>query len=106
MSIVLKFALLDLVIFIVSFAIFSALISGNKRHIIWEKYISSFAKFVIYIFILALAINILTAVIVYALRYERYLNMIAPAVQAVLIGFVAACVPRRGVGDKREEMAK
>ncbi|EYE88495.1 membrane protein [Fervidicella metallireducens AeB] len=99
----LKVALLDAGIVIVTFILFSAIIPGYKRHAIWEKYISSFAKFVIYIFIATVAINILTAVIVYALEYERYLNIIAPSVQSILIGFVASCVPRRGVGDKKEE---
>lgn len=100
----LKYALVDVGIIIVSFVLFSAIISGSRRHRIWEKYISAFSKFVIYIFIITVVINILTAVIVYKLRYERYLNIIAPSVQSVLIGFVAACVPRRGVGDEGEEI--
>jgi hypothetical protein len=103
MSTFLRVALIDIGVIIASFIIFSAAIPGYKRHIIWEKYISSFAKFVIYIFIATVLINILTFAIVYALRYERYLNIIAPTVQSVLIGFVASCVPRRGVGDKKEE---
>lgn len=90
-------AIADVIIIIVSFALFSALISGEKRHRIWEKYISSFSRFVIYIFIITIAVNVITALIVYALRYERYLNIIAPAVQSIIIGFVASCVPRRGV---------
>ena len=106
LSTLLKVGLADIGIIIVTFLIFSAIIPGYKRHRIWEKHISSFAKFVIYIFIASLAINVLTATIVYSLDYERYLNFIAPSVQSVLIGFVAACVPRRGVGDKKEETAK
>lgn len=102
----LKVLLADIVIVIVTFVIFSALIPGQKRHVLWEKYISSFAKFVIYIFIISLVINILTAVIVYSLQYERYMNIIAPSVQSILIGFVAACVPRRGVGDRKEEVER
>jgi hypothetical protein len=104
MNTFLKVALADLGIIIVTFLFFTAIISGEKRHKIWEKYISAFSKFVIYIFILTIGINILTAVIVYKLQYERYLNIIAPSVQSILIGFVAACVPRRGVGDKKEEV--
>jgi magnesium-transporting ATPase (P-type) len=91
----------DIAIVIISFLIFSALIPGSKRHVIWEKYISSFAKFVIYVFIATAAINALTAYIVYALRYEKYLNIIAPFIQSILIGFIAACVPRRGINEKR-----
>lgn len=101
-----KVAIVDIIIIIISFGIFSAIIPGSKRHIIWEKYISAFSKFVIYIFVLTAAINIATAFIVYALRYERYLNIIAPSVQSILIGFVAACVPRRGVGDRKEEKVR
>lgn len=101
-----KVALADIGIIIITFAIFTAIIPGNKRHVIWEKYISAFSKFVIYIFILTALVNILTAVIVYYLRYERYMNIIAPSVQSILIGFVAACVPRRGVGDKKEEKVR
>lgn len=99
-------ALLEIGIIVVSFFIFSALISGEKRHKIWEKYISSFARFVIYIFILTVVINVITAVIVYKLRTERYLNVISPSIQSVLIGFIVSCVPRRGVGDKKEEKGK
>lgn len=104
MNTFLKVALADIGIIIVTFAFFTAIIPGDKRHRIWEKYINAFSRFVIYIFILTIAINILTAVVVYRLRYERYLNIIAPSVQSILIGFIAACVPRRGVGDKKEEV--
>lgn len=99
----LKVALADIGIIIVTFGFFTAIISREARHRIWERYISAFSKFVIYVFLLTIAINILTAVIVYKLRYERYLNIIAPSVQSILIGFIAACVPRRGVGDNKEE---
>lgn len=101
-----KVALVDIGIIILTFALFSAIIPGRARHTIWEKYISAFSKFVVYIFILTVVINILTAVIVYALQYERYLNIIAPSVQSILIGFVASCVPRRGVGDRKEERVR
>lgn len=101
-----KVALFDAGVILLTFALFSAIIPGDKRHMIWEKYISSFAKFVVYIFIATVVINVLTAVIVYALRYERYLNIIAPTVQSILIGFIAACVPRRGVGDNQKEKVK
>lgn len=101
-----KVALVDIGIIILTFGLFSAIIPGRTRHTIWEKYISAFSKFVVYIFILTVVINILTAVIVYALQYERYLNIIAPSVQSILIGFVASCVPRRGVGDRKEERVR
>lgn len=104
MNTFIKVAFADIGIIIVTFVFFTAIIPGNKRHSIWEKYISAFSKFVIYVFILTIAINILTAVVVYRLRYERYLNIIAPSVQSILIGFIAACVPRRGVGDNKEEI--
>ncbi|WP_342455571.1 hypothetical protein [Caloramator sp. Dgby_cultured_2] len=51
-------------------------------------------------FLVTVIINVITALIVYSLRYQKYLNYIAPAVQSVLIGFIASCVPRRGVEEK------
>ncbi|WDC85455.1 hypothetical protein PL321_09100 [Caloramator sp. mosi_1] len=94
-------ALANIGIVIVTFFIFSFIFSGEWRHKIWEKYISSFAKFVVYIFIVSLIINIITAWAVYALQLDRYINVIVPMVQSIIIGFVAACVPRRGVEYKR-----
>jgi hypothetical protein len=99
----LKTALADAGIIIITFLLFTAVIPGDIRHKIWEKYISSFAKFVVYIFIATVVINLVTALIVYKIRYERYMNIIAPSVQSVLIGFVASCVPRRGFEDKKRE---
>ena len=98
-----KTALADAGIIIITFLLFTIVISRDIRHKIWEKYISSFAKFVVYIFIATVVINIVTALIVYKIRYERYMNIIAPSVQSVLIGFVASCVPRRGFEDKKQE---
>ncbi|CCJ32733.1 hypothetical protein [Caloramator australicus] len=91
----------DILIVLVTFFLFSKLIPGDKRHRIWEKYISSFSRFVIYLFLVTVIINVITALIVYSLRYQKYLNYIAPAVQSVLIGFIASCVPRRGVEEKK-----
>lgn len=96
-------ALANIGIVIVSFFIFSFILSGAWRHKIWENYISSFAKFVVYIFLISLIINVLTAWAVYSFRLERYVNVILPMVQSILIGFVAACVPRRGVSHKSQE---
>lgn len=98
-----KVALADVIIIFISFILFSALIPGDKRHKIWEKYISSFSKFVIYIFAVTIAVNVITALIVYALRYQRYLNIIAPSVQSIVIGFIASCVPRRGVEHGKDK---
>jgi hypothetical protein len=96
----LKYALIDIGIVGVTFGLFSLIIPREKRHRIWEKHISGFSKFVVFMFIISITINAATAYITYRLLYERYLNIIAPAVQSVIIGFVAACVPRRGVGDE------
>lgn len=96
----LKLILAEIAVVLISFALFSGIIPRVTRHRIWEKYVSSFAKFVVYIFIVSVAITAITAFIVYRLRLERYFNVIAALVQSVLIGFVASCVPRRGVGDK------
>jgi magnesium-transporting ATPase (P-type) len=96
-------AAVNIVIILVAFFIFKSIISGPTRHRLYEKFMSSFAKFVIYIFLAAVIINVITALIFYRTRYVAYINIIAPAVVSILVGFIASTVPTRGIGDEKKE---
>ncbi|MGY0373630.1 hypothetical protein [Clostridium sp. JNZ J1-5] len=96
-------ALIDVVLIFVSYYIFRSVISGPTRHRIYEKYLSSFAKFVIYAFIITLLITGLSALILYKTRYIVYLNVIAPSLVSIFVGFIISLVPTRGTGDKKEK---
>ena len=96
-------AALDIVLILASYFTFRAIISGPTRHRLYEKFMSSFAKFIIYIFIATVAITSITALVLYKTRYISYLNIIAPALVSILVGFIVSTVPTRGVGDKKEK---
>jgi hypothetical protein len=96
-----QIGLLDIVIIGVSYLIFRYTLSGEWRHRIWEKYVDSFSMFVMILFFVTAAVNILTFVALNALRIKQYVNIIAPAVVSVLAGFVIASVPQRGVEDSK-----
>ena len=95
-------AVADLVLILVSYFSFRALISGPTRHRIYEKYFSSFAKFVIFIFIGTVLITTVTALVLYKTRFIVYLNIIAPALVSIFIGLIISLVPTRGIGDKEK----
>ncbi|PJI08772.1 MULTISPECIES: hypothetical protein [Clostridium] len=92
----------DIVLIFASYFIFRSIISGPTRHKIYEKFMSSFAKFVIYIFIVSVAITSISAYIMYRTRFVSYINIVAPALVSVFIGFVMSTVPTRGLGDTNE----
>ncbi|MDP4144531.1 MAG: hypothetical protein Q8936_08660 [Bacillota bacterium] len=96
-------AIVDIVLIFSSYFVFKNIISGPTRHRLYEKFLSSFAKFVIYIFILAVAITAITAFILYRTRYISYLNIVAPALVSILIGFIVSTVPTRGIGDEEKK---
>ena len=96
----------NIVIILISFFIFKRIISGPTRHRLYEKFMSSFAKFVIFIFIAAVVITGSVALIFYKTRYIAYINIIAPALVSLLVGFVASTVPTRGTGDNKEDAEK
>ncbi|MCM8709493.1 hypothetical protein M2651_00450 [Clostridium sp. SYSU_GA19001] len=96
----------DVILILVSYFIFRGIISGPTRHRLYEKFLSSFAKFVILIFAASLAITGITALALYRTRYIQYLNIIAPALVSILVGFVVSTVPTRGYGDKEKEQNK
>jgi hypothetical protein len=99
-------AVADLILILISYFIFRSVISGPARHRIYEKFMSSFAKFVISIFIITVAITGIAAFILYRTRYVVYLNVIAPALVSIFIGFIMSTVPTRGRGDKEKGMEK
>ena len=90
----------NVIVILISFYLFKIIISGPIRHKLYEKFMSSFAKFIIYIFICTVLITGVTAFIFYRTRYLEYLNLIAPILVSILVGFVASTVPTRGTGDK------
>lgn len=96
-------AAIDIVLILLSYFLFKAIISGPTRHKIYEKFLSSFAKFIILIFLASLAITGVAAFIIYRTRYVQYLNIIAPALVSILVGFVVSTVPTRGAGDKEKD---
>ena len=89
----------DFVLILISYGIFRKVISGPTRHKLYEKFLSSFAKFVIYIFIITTVITGLTALILYKTRYIAYLNIISSGLVSLFIGFIMSIVPTRGSGD-------
>lgn len=93
--------LLDIGVIGVSYLIFRFTLRGEWRHKIWEKYVDSFSMFIMLLFIITILINVLTYAILSAVRITRYLYVIAPAVSSVIVGFVIASVPQRGVEDRR-----
>ncbi|WP_234117081.1 hypothetical protein [Clostridium hydrogenum] len=93
-------AVVDIVLIFAAYFIFRSVISGPTRHKIYEKFISSFARFVIYVFVVSALITGLSAFILYKTRYVVYLNIIAPALVSIFIGFIVSTVPTRGIGDK------
>lgn len=64
-----------------------------------KNFFSSFAKFVIYIFIISILITGITAFILYKTSYIAYINIISPALISILVGFLMSTVPTRGEGD-------
>ncbi|MCM0647811.1 hypothetical protein NBE98_05395 [Clostridium swellfunianum] len=99
-------AVLDIVLILVSYFIFRGIVSGPTRHRLYEKFLSSFAKFVILIFLASLIITGITALVLYKTRYIQYINIVAPALVSILVGFVVSTVPTRGYGDKEKEEKK
>ncbi|WP_139905956.1 hypothetical protein [Clostridium thermarum] len=94
-------AAVNAVLILIFFFVFKAVISGPTRHRIYEKFMSSFAKFVVYIFIGSVVITGGTALILYKTNYVAYINIVAPALVSVLVGFVASTVPVKGAGDEK-----
>lgn len=96
-------AAVNLVLIFISFLVFKSIISGPTRHRIYEKFMSSFAKFVIYIFIASAIITGVVALVLYKTDFIPYINIAAPAIVSILVGFIASTVPTRGAGDEKKE---
>ena len=99
-------AIVDIILIFASYFLFKSIISGPTRHRLYEKFMSSFAKFVIIIFVASTLITSLTALVLYKTQYIVYINVIAPALVSILVGFVMSTVPTRGVGDKEKASKK
>ena len=99
-------AIVDIVIIFASYFLFTRVISGPTRHRLYEKFMSSFAKFVIIIFVASALVTSLTALVLYKTRYIVYINTVAPALVSVIVGFVMSTVPTRGIGDKEVDKKK
>ncbi|NMM62149.1 hypothetical protein HBE96_05490 [Clostridium sp. P21] len=97
-------ALVDIIFIFASYFIFRKIISGPIRHRLYEKLFSSFAKFVIYIFVTTVILTSIVAWIFYRTRFVSYLNVIAPALVSILIGFFMSLVPTRGKGDDKHKI--
>lgn len=95
-------ALIDLVLIIVFYELFKLILKGPTRHKLYEKFLSSFAKFIIYIFLITVIITGLSALILYRSRYISYLNIIASALVSVFVGFIMSIVPVKGAGDDKK----
>ncbi|AWI07406.1 hypothetical protein [Clostridium drakei] len=95
-------ASVDIILIFASYFLFRSLISGPVRHRLYEKIFSSFAKFVIYIFVATVVLTSIVAYISYKTRFISYLNIIAPAAVSILVGFFMSTVPTRGEGDSKK----
>ena len=93
-------AVFNIILIAISYYFFKAIISGPTRHRLYEKFLSSFAKFIIIIFLASLGITVITALVLYKTRYIAYLNVAAPALVSLFVGFVMSTVPTRGMGDR------
>ena len=96
-------AIVDIVIIFASYFLFRSVISGPTRHRLYEKFMSSFAKYVIIIFVASVLVTSLTALVLYKTQYIVYINILAPALVSILVGFVMSTVPTRGTGDKEKD---
>ena len=95
-------AIVDIVLIFASYFIFRSVISGPTRHKIYEKFISSFGKFVIYLFAVSIIVTGLAAFILYRTRYVSYLNIIAPGLVSMFVGFIVSTVPTRGINEHKK----
>lgn len=96
-----QIALLDLGVIAISYLIFRYTLSGEWRHNIWERYVHSFSMFVMILFVVTAAVNIGTFYILFRMDLKHYVNIVAPALSSVIVGFTIASVPQRGVGDAK-----
>ncbi|WP_315117223.1 hypothetical protein [uncultured Clostridium sp.] len=95
-------AVVNLILIIISYIFFKNIISGPTRHRLYEKFFNSFAKFVIYLFIISVGITLISVLVLYRTRYIAYVNVVTPSLLSILVGFVVSTVPTRGSGDKEK----
>lgn len=95
-------SLIDILVIFASYFLFHFILSGSVRHKIYEKLFDSFAKFVIYVFLITISINGIIAFFLYRSYYISYINIITPAVVSVLVGFLMSTVPVKGIEDSNK----
>jgi len=95
-----QIGLLDLGVISLSYLVFRYTLSGEWRHRIWEQYVHSFAMYVMILFVVTAVVNVATFYILFSMGIKQYVNIVAPAVASILVGFTIASVPQRGVGDR------
>ncbi|KAJ48999.1 VanZ family protein [Clostridium tetanomorphum] len=96
-------AAINIVLIFASYFVFKNVLSGPTRHRLYEKFFSSLSKFIIYLFIITVVITGLTAFILYKTRFIAYVNVVAPSLLSLLVGFIMSTVPTRGSGDKNKK---
>lgn len=94
----------DIILILSSYFLFRKVISGPTRHRLYEKLFNSFSRFVIYIFIASTLLTSVIALILYKTHYISYINIIAPALVSILVGFLMSTVPTRGIGDEKDKI--
>ena len=95
-------AVVDLILIFISYLIFKTSINSSKRLRIYEKLFSSFAKFIILVFVISAGITGITSYALYKLNLISYVNIIAPALVSLLVGFLMSTLPSKGVGDENK----
>lgn len=96
----------NIILIFASYFVFKGIISGPTRHRLYENFFGSLSKFIIYLFIITVLITGLTAFILYRTRFIGYINVVAPALVSILVGFIMSTVPTRGSGDKNKDKNK
>ncbi|OPJ55506.1 hypothetical protein CLORY_44090 [Clostridium oryzae] len=97
-------SIMILLLIFLFFYIFKLILPGPFRHKIYEKIMSSFAKFVIYVFFISVFLNCLLAFIIYRFRYVAYINIIIPSILSIVVGFIASTVPVKGTESKNKNI--
>lgn len=93
---------MNIILILISYYLFKSVISGPTRHKIYERFLGSFAKFIIFIFLASVIITGITALIFYKTRFIGSLNIIAPAIVSIFVGFIISTVPTKGLEDKNK----
>lgn len=95
-------SVVNLALISMSYFVFKSILSGPTRHKLYEVLLGSMSRYVIYVFLATVVVTGLTALVLYKTRYISYINIVAPALLSLLIGFLMCTVPTRGEGDNKK----